>query len=44
MDMGDSPGFIRPTLPNLQQVLSILDENMETEFEEVVTENGKGED
>ncbi len=41
MFMGDSPGFIRPTLPNLQQILSILDENMETEFEEAEIKDGE---
>ena len=36
MYMGDSPGFIRPTLYNLKQVLSLLDENMDVEMDKEI--------
>jgi hypothetical protein len=39
MYMDGSPGFIRPTLYNLKEVMAILEENMEADDEEEEDDN-----
>jgi hypothetical protein len=40
MHMPDGPGFIRPTMYNIREVIRILDENMDIEVENWPAQDG----